>query len=379
MGKKVFSRKEFQNGFDIVEESTPSNPAANTARVYAADSGGTTKLYFRDSAGTETEIGAGGGGVSTSGTPVANDIARFTDASTIEGRSYAELKADLDLEIGTDVQAYSTTLSSLSGLTPATSLIQGDGLGAWTTITPANFITNQNILTTTNTKTLTNKTINGASNTLTVLAASQLSGTVPVANGGTGQTTYTNGQLLIGNTTGNTLTKATLTEGEGIDITNGTGSITIACEDASSSNKGVASFSSADFSVTSGAVSLDSNMKTASITYIIDGGGSAITTGIKGDLEIPFDCTINQVTMLADQTGSAVVDIWKDTYANFPPTDADSITASAVPTISSATKSQDATLTGWTTTVTAGNILRFNVDSASTITRLTISLKVTRT
>jgi hypothetical protein len=55
-----------------------------------------------------------------------------------------------------------------------------------------------------------------------------VSGTLPVANGGTGDTTYTNGQLLIGNTTGNTLTKATLTAGTGITITNGTGSITIA-------------------------------------------------------------------------------------------------------------------------------------------------------
>lgn len=54
-----------------------------------------------------------------------------------------------------------------------------------------------------------------------------LTGTVAVGNGGTGQTTYTNGQLLIGNTTGNTLTKATLTAGNNITITNGAGSITI--------------------------------------------------------------------------------------------------------------------------------------------------------
>jgi hypothetical protein len=51
--------------------------------------------------------------------------------------------------------------------------------------------------------------------------------TVPVDKGGTGQTTYTNGQLLIGNTTGNTLTKATLTAGTNITITNGAGAITI--------------------------------------------------------------------------------------------------------------------------------------------------------
>jgi len=57
---------------------------------------------------------------------------------------------------------------------------------------------------------------------------SQVTGTLPIGNGGTGQTTYTNGQLLIGNTTGNTLTKATLTAGTNITITNGTGSITVA-------------------------------------------------------------------------------------------------------------------------------------------------------
>lgn len=47
------------------------------------------------------------------------------------------------------------------------------------------------------------------------------------ANGGTGESTYTDGQLLIGNTAGG-LTKATLTAGSNVTITNGNGSITIA-------------------------------------------------------------------------------------------------------------------------------------------------------
>ena len=55
-----------------------------------------------------------------------------------------------------------------------------------------------------------------------------VTGTLAVANGGTGQTTYTDGQLLIGNSTGNTLTKATLTAGTNISITNAAGAITIA-------------------------------------------------------------------------------------------------------------------------------------------------------
>jgi hypothetical protein len=52
--------------------------------------------------------------------------------------------------------------------------------------------------------------------------------TIAVNKGGTGQTSYTDGQLLIGNSTGNTLTKASLTAGSGVSITNGSGSITIA-------------------------------------------------------------------------------------------------------------------------------------------------------
>lgn len=114
----------------------------------------------------------------------------------------------------------------------------------------------------------------------------------------------------------------------------------------------------------------------SSINFIIDGGGSAITTGQKGHLEIPFKCEIQRVTLLADVSGSIVIDIWKDAYANFPPTVADTITASAKPTLSSAQKYQDATLTDWTKTINVGDILAFNVDSAATITRVTLSLKV---
>ena len=59
-----------------------------------------------------------------------------------------------------------------------------------------------------------------------------LSGLLNVANGGTGQSSYTNGQLLIGNTSGNTLGKSTLTAGSGIAITNGPAAITIASDKA---------------------------------------------------------------------------------------------------------------------------------------------------
>jgi hypothetical protein len=129
------------------------------------------------------------------------------------------------------------------------------------------------------------------------------------------------------------------------------------------------------------AASQDSNATTATIDLVVSMGGASLATGIvKGaDVHADFAFTIVQWTLLADASGSLVVDIWKDTYANYPPTVADTITASAKPTISAATKGQSSTLTGWTTNVAAGDVLRFNVDSVSGIAAATLILKVTKT
>lgn len=114
-------------------------------------------------------------------------------------------------------------------------------------------------------------------------------------------------------------------------------------------------------------------------SYVIDGSGSVITTGVKyPGLQIDFNCDIKEVSLFANASGSVVIDVWKDVFANYPPTNADSITASAPPTLSSAQKSVDTTLTGWTTAIAAGDILLPNVDSVATITSVTISFKLMR-
>ena len=126
---------------------------------------------------------------------------------------------------------------------------------------------------------------------------------------------------------------------------------------------------------------LGAGVSARSIGCVFDGGGSVITAGAQVWVRVPYACTITQVDALADQSGSAVVDIWKCSYADFDqsthPVDGDSITASAPVTISTAVKSTDSTLTGWTTSVSAGDILLFNADSCSSIEKLTIVLKVT--
>jgi hypothetical protein len=66
----------------------------------------------------------------------------------------------------------------------------------------------------------------------------------------------TAGQLMIGNGTNGDMELATLTAGEGLDVTNADGAITLSAEDATTSNKGIASFASANFTVSSGAVEI---------------------------------------------------------------------------------------------------------------------------
>jgi hypothetical protein len=120
------------------------------------------------------------------------------------------------------------------------------------------------------------------------------------------------------------------------------------------------------------------------IGITIDGGGSAITTGIKGDVYVPYNCTITDWTILADQTGSIEIDVWVDTYANYPPTVADSIMGDtgSSPRIVGAAKAQSADFgdspVSDIATIAAGSTVRFNVNSASTITRATLTLTVVK-
>lgn len=105
---------------------------------------------------------------------------------------------------------------------------------------------------------------------------------------------------------------------------------------------------------------------------------AALTTGVKKKIYVPFDCTILGWDAVADQTGSIVVDIWNKAYASLPATVSDTIAGTEKITISSGIKGQDLTLTTWTTSLTKGTWLYFNVDSVTSIHELTIALRVKR-
>jgi hypothetical protein len=109
------------------------------------------------------------------------------------------------------------------------------------------------------------------------------------------------------------------------------------------------------------------------------GGGVVIPAGYKLRIMVDFDCEVLAATLLGDASnGSIVVDLEKTTYGAYAGSGS-SICASARPTITSAWKSQDTTLTGWTTAVADGSIILVNVISCSVFQDCTLALKMRRT
>jgi len=108
---------------------------------------------------------------------------------------------------------------------------------------------------------------------------------------------------------------------------------------------------------------------------IVSSGAIAVDT--KGWLRVYEKCKLVSWTLLADTSGAIKIDVWKDTYENFPPTDSDSICNGHEPEISaSGIKAEDTDLSDWTTQiVNAGDILMFNVDSCTSITHIVLLFK----
>lgn len=110
-----------------------------------------------------------------------------------------------------------------------------------------------------------------------VSLATQVAGTLPVANGGTGQTSYTDGQLLIGNTATGGLAKATVTAGSGISVTNGNGSITIAATGGTGTVTSVALSGGTTGLTVSGSPITTSGTITLAGTLAVANGGTGAT------------------------------------------------------------------------------------------------------
>ena len=113
---------------------------------------------------------------------------------------------------------------------------------------------------------------------------------------------------------------------------------------------------------------------TRTVNYVIDSGSLPMQVGDKGKLTIDVTGVIENIRVLADQTGDIVLDIGKASFADYP--NFNSITAGQRVQLTNTNKYFDDVLNNWTTTITAGDILRFDVISVNQIRRLLISLKL---
>ncbi len=100
----------------------------------------------------------------------------------------------------------------------------------------------------------------------------------------------------------------------------------------------------------------------------IDGGGSVPATGSKGTFTFPYSCAFANWYLSADQSGSCVIDV-KRSGASIVGGGGNK------PTLSSA-QNGNAAVAGWTSTaISAGDILEYNLDSVTTLTRVTLVFK----
>lgn len=159
-------------------------------------------------------------------------------------------------------------------------------------------------------------------------------------------------------------------------LKNGTAAATPAA-DSSLLHAGDVSSSSQLFAMNEAGQKVQVTAPLDAITCIFDGGGSVLAAKTVY-VQVPYDCKVTGWRIVADQAGSAVVDVWKDSYANYPPTVADTIAGSEKPTLSAAAKAEDTNLTTWTdTTIDAGEYLAFALEaSPATVTWLCVQLLI---
>lgn len=109
-----------------------------------------------------------------------------------------------------------------------------------------------------------------------------------------------------------------------------------------------------------------------------DTTGLALTAGSIVYMTVPYACTIAGWDISVD-AGTATIDIWKiATGGTANPTVSNTITASALPAISTGTLKRSTTLTGWTTAVAALDTFAFKLQAVATAKFVEIDVTCTQ-
>ena len=113
---------------------------------------------------------------------------------------------------------------------------------------------------------------------------------------------------------------------------------------------------------------------TKTIVFAV-GSSVAVTTGGKTTTRIicPYTGTITGWKMISDQSTTTTLDVWKHTAI---PTNSNTITASAKPGLTASEFGASTTLTGWTTSVTEGDILMMEVETNNNAQYISLMLTI---
>lgn len=107
---------------------------------------------------------------------------------------------------------------------------------------------------------------------------------------------------------------------------------------------------------------------------IVFGWNNGTNEIIASDQEIllPYSGTIESWTILADKSASVSIDLWLDSYANYPPTVDDTICGANYISLVSAIKNTDSTLTSWNKSFSSGSIMLAHIISVSDASRIVL-------
>jgi hypothetical protein len=125
------------------------------------------------------------------------------------------------------------------------------------------------------------------------------------------------------------------------------------------------------------ASTLKTNLKVGSCGVTFDGGGQVIQTKT-AYVQIPYNGTLGAWSMVADQAGACTIAVSKSTFVGFPPTSPVYSTNPAIPATNQTATNAGAYNPGMDT-ITAGDVLKFEISLITSITWVNLTINITKT